>query len=422
MLFGFAYGRLCPAQTGRAAVRIEHSDAGYVLLRGGAKIFIKGAGGASENMQSVAAAGGNSVREWGADEAALEHARQLGLTVLVGLPFASARHDFDYTNAQSVRTQLESALQTVRRLKNNPAVLMWAIGNELELNAPDEQRIAAWKAVEQAARAIKAEDPEHPVIAVLAGPGKDKLAELDRYCPALDAVGINTYGGIMDLPETVKAQGFKRPYIVTEFGPRGHWEVKKTAWGMPIEDTSSQKAEFIVKGYEHAIANQPQCVGSYVFLWGQKQEKTHTWYGLFLPDGTRLGGTDAMQYLWTGKWPEHRCPVIDGTIVAKAEPESDATAPGIFRSGAQIRCSVAARDLDGGPIQVKWEIRRDVSNNPSRGGDPEPAASPIPGAVVSEAGQAAVLKAPASAGDYRIFVYATNGAGGATANLPIEVR
>jgi methylmalonyl-CoA mutase cobalamin-binding subunit len=80
-----------------------------------------------------------------------------------------------------------------------------ALGNELELDASQEQRIGAWKAVEEAARAVKAEDPNYAVIAVLAGAGKDKLRELDQYCPSLDAVGINTYAGIMSLPETIRS-------------------------------------------------------------------------------------------------------------------------------------------------------------------------------------------------------------------------
>jgi Glycosyl hydrolases family 2, TIM barrel domain len=416
----------CPlvsfGQVGSSLVRIEHSRNGYVLLRDGKQFLIKGAGGAREHMENVVAAGGNSIREWSPDKSALETARQLGLTVLVGLPLTAARHGFDYNNPEQVRKQLENVLATVRDLKNNPAVLMWALGNELELNVPKEQRIAAWQAVEQAARAVKLEDPNHPVIAVLAGPGRDKLVELDRYCPSLDAVGINTYGGIMNLPEVIQEQGFKRPYVVTEFGPRGHWEVQKTAWGMPIEDTSTEKADLIVKGYEHAIATQPQCLGSYVFLWGQKQEKTHTWYGLFLPDGTRLGGVDAMTYLWTGKWPEHRCPIIRGTIVAKPEQGTDQIAPDVFRAGSQIHCSVVASESDGGQLTVKWDIRRDVANNSSSGGDPEAVPPPIESAIVRESGDTAIVKLPNSPGDYRIFVYVCNHAGAATANLPIRAQ
>jgi hypothetical protein len=422
LLFGLACPPTCFGQDGSSSVRIERSGNGYLLLRDGKQFFIKGAGGARQHTESVVAAGGNSIREWSPDRAALETARQLGLTVLVGLPFVAARHNFDYTNAEEVRKQVDTVLATVRDLKRNPAVLMWALGNELELDAPKQQRIASWQAVEQTARAVKLEDPNHPVIAVLAGPGKDKLVELDRYCPSLDAVGINTYGGIINLPEIIQAQGLKRPYIVTEFGPRGHWEVQKTAWGMPIEDTSTEKADLIVKGYEHSIAKQSQCLGSYVFLWGQKQEKTHTWYGLFLPDGMRLGGVDAMTYLWTGKWPQHRCPVIQGTIVAKPEQGTDQNAPDVFHAGSQIHCSVVASDSDGDPLMVKWDIRPDVANNPSSGGDPEAAALPIDSAIVRESDDTAIVKLPRSPGDYRIFVYVYNHAGAATANLPIRAQ
>ncbi len=300
---------------------------------------------------------------------------------------------------------------------------MWALGNELELGATDDQRIPAWKAVEQLARAVKREDPAHPVMVVLAGAGENKLRELDRYCPSLDAVGINTYSGIMTLPEKIAEQGFHRPYIVTEFGPRGHWEVAKTSWGMPIEDTSTQKAEFILQGYEHAIANRPQCLGSFVFLWGQKQEKTHTWYGLFLSDGAHLGGVDAMQFLWTGKWPAHRAPVIDGAITAKAEAADGESAAGVFRTGSQILCSVVAKDLDGDPITIKWDVRPDVANNPSSGGDFEPSAAPIPRSIEQQTDQSIVIRLPSTPGAYRIFVYVYNQhSGAATANLPIEAK
>jgi Glycosyl hydrolases family 2, TIM barrel domain len=423
-LLGSGCAQVCLAQDRPSVVRIEHSNDGYVLLRDGKQFFIKGAGGAQERLDTVEAAGGNSIREWSPDETTLDRARHLGLTVLVGLPLGIPRHGFDYGNAELVQKQLADILQTVRHLKDNPAVLMWALGNELELNASQGQRIAAWKAVEEAARAVKAEDPNHPVIAVLAGPGKDKLRELDQYCPSLDAVGINTYGGIMNLPEAIKAQEFKRPYIVTEFGPRGHWEVEKTAWGMPIEDTSTQKEEFIVQGYEHSIAKEGQCLGSYVFLWGEKQEKTHTWYGLFLPDGTRLGGVDAMQYLWTGKWPAHRSPIIQQTISAKTEKATDKDAPGVFQAGATIRCTIVARDPEeGDPLRIKWDIRRDVSNNPSSGGDREAPSPPIAGAVIRESDQTAIIRVPSAPGDYRIFVYVYNMHGGAaTANLPIEAK
>lgn len=396
---------------------------GYTLTRNGQPFFIKGAGGASRYLDQAAADGANSIREWSPDETTLDSARRLGLTVLLGLVVGIPRHGFDYHDGKAVQRQLDETVALVHRLKTNPAVLIWALGNEVELAATTEQRITAWKALEQLARAVKHEDPAHPVIVVLAGAGDNKLRELDQYCPSLDAVGINVYGAIISLPETIAAQGFRRPYIVTEFGPRGHWEVAKTAWGMPIEDTSTQKAKLIEQGYEHAIANHPQCLGSYVFLWGQKQEKTQTWYGLFLPDGAHVGGVDVMQYLWTGNWPAHRVPVIDGNILAKPEDSDSETAEDVFRPGARIVCSIKTSDPDGDRLTTKWELRPDVANNPSSGGDFEPSTAPISGAIERENGQSAVIRVPNTPGDYRIFVYVYNQyKGAATANLPIEVK
>jgi hypothetical protein len=192
---------------------------------------------------------------------------------------------------------------------------------------------------------------------------------------------------------------------------------------MPIEDTSTQKADLIDKGYEHSIAHQPQCLGSYIFLWGQKQEKTQTWYGLFLEDGSHVGGVETMQDLWTGKWPEHRAPVITGTIIAKLQDSDAERALDVFSPGARIVCSIKATDPDNDPITTTWELRPDVANNPNRGGDFEPAAAPIAGAVEQQSAETAVIRIPEKAGDYRVFVYVHNRYKAvATANLPIEAK
>jgi Glycosyl hydrolases family 2, TIM barrel domain len=411
------------AELALPAVHIVIRSGGYTLLRNGQPFFIKGAGGSSPHWDEAVMAGANSIRQWSPDEKTLERVRRQGSTALVGLALGIPRQGFDYRDPAAVQKQLEKTIAVVHHLKTNPAVLIWALGNEVELGATDEQRITAWKALEQLARAVKREDPSHPVILVLAGAGQNKLRELDEYCPSLDAVGINTYGGILSLPEMIAAQGFRRPYLVTEFGPRGHWEVAKTAWGVPIEDTSTQKAALIAQGYEHAIAHQPQCLGSYVFLWGQKQEKTPTWYGLFLEDGAHVGGVDTMQYLWTGQWPAHRAPIIDGTIVAKSEDADGQRAKDVFRPGTRIVCSLKASDPEGNPVTVQWEVRPDVANNPSRGGDFEPSAAPLAGAVEQQNGPSAVIRVPENVGDYRVFAYVHNQyRAAATANLPIEAK
>ena len=70
---------------------------------------------------------------------------------------------------------------------------------------------------------------------------------------------------------------------------------KLQAWGAPIEHNSSEKAASYLRNYQGSIEPlSGQVIGSFAFLWGQKQERTPTWYGMFLPNGDKLAAVDAM--------------------------------------------------------------------------------------------------------------------------------
>ncbi len=399
-------------------VKIVPRDGGFQLLRAGKPYFIRGAGGSAQ-LDRLAAAGGNSIRTWGASAETLDQAAKRGLTVLIGLEVGKPRQGFDYGNAEAVRAQFERARETVSRLKDHPAVLMWALGNESELNASAEDRIRIWKAVEEMADMIKKIDPNHPVITVTAGLGRSNLTELKQYCPSLDAVGVNAYGSLPGIPAAIEKQGWDRPWLVTEFGPRGHWEVARTLWKLPIEDSSTEKADFYLSAYRKAIGGDPRCLGSYVFLWGQKQEKTHTWYGMFLPDGRPLSPVEAIMTAWNGKPPAQRWPRIGARKIEAVTEDGGSIGSGILRPGTRLRCTVDASHPDGGTLKIAWDLRVDVSDNPSTGGDFEPQTKPLEEA----SGPAVMLRLPEKPGNYRIFVYVSDSRDQtATANLPVRVE
>ena len=91
---------------------------------------------------------------------------------------------------------------------------------------------------------------------------------------------------LINLPRYLKESGWTGPYVVTEWGATGHWESGKTSWGAPLENNSTTKAELYRKRYDAVIGSDTrQCLGSFVFLWEQKQERTPTWYGMFLGSG-----------------------------------------------------------------------------------------------------------------------------------------
>jgi hypothetical protein len=404
-------------KTAPSVVKIQQIGRRFELTRNGQPYFIKGAGG-SDYLDELVAAGGNSIRAWSSSKDLLDKAIKNGLTVCMGLRMRPPRHGADYQDAKMLKDQRDRICDEVMKLKDHPAILMWGIGNEVELDASPEVGILVWKEIEIIAKMIKDIDKNHPVITVISGVGQ-KLEDIKRLCPTLDAIGINSYGQLSRVPSEIKQYGWQKPYIITEFGPRGWWEVKKTAWGLPLEDTSTEKSQFYYDAYKAGIDNKPNCLGSYVFLWGNKQEKTHTWFNMFLPEGSPTEMIDTMTFLWTGKWPANRAPKI-GSKQIYAEGNDTFH---IYKPSSRVVFRVQAIDPDGDNLTIKWDIRKDESDNPGTGGDREERIPPIEGAIVSSESNCAVIHIPAQAGNYRVFAYVSDPSGKtATVNLPIQVK
>jgi hypothetical protein len=406
------------ALAGPSQVKIVKQGDGFSLLRNGQPYFAKGAVGAV-HLEELVAAGGNSIRA-GVD--ALDRSQALGLSVLADLPFGKQRWGFNYDDPASVKQQREQSRAIVEQHKDHPAVLAWALGNELEIGTTAGQRAVLWKEIDEVARMIHSIDPNHPVITVVGGQYKDMLHELNQYCPHLDAVGLNSYADMLTLPEDIRREGWTRPYWVTEFGPRGHWQSPRTAWKLPIENSSTEKAEFYRKAYEHAVQGRPQCLGSYVFHWAQHHEKTHTWYGMFLEDGSRTEAVDVMTYLWSGRWPPNRSPRLGTGSIHIGTENGAAEGPPVLPPGAVLHCRLDASDPDGDALQYSWDLRLDVSGDPKVGGDREEPTPPIDGLVLAAERDYATFRLPEKEGSYRLFAYVRDGHGNsATANFPLRV-
>ncbi len=399
-------------------VTIIQTSEGWRLLRHGEPFFIKGAVG-NRFLDRLVSAGGNSIRAGVRD---LDTAHALGLTVLVNLPFGKPRWGFDYTDRTAVARQLDELREMVQAVKDHPALLMWAIGNELEIWTTPEQREPLWRAVNETAQMIHEVDGNHPVLTPVGCDYRHLLWEIDEQCPALDAIGINAYQDMLTLPEDLRQLRWTRPYVVTEFGPRGHWQVIKTPWGMPIEDSSTHKAEFYRRAYEHAVQNRPQCLGAYVFHWSFHHEKTHTWYGMFLEDGSPTEPVELMQFLWTGRYPGNRCPRIEDMWLQQ-ENSTVHRVYAVLPAGERVEAHVKASDPDGDALSVRWELRPDVADNPNVGGDREEPVQPIAGAVLESVENRAMVQMPSQPGKYRLFVYVCDPQrNAATANMPLLIR
>jgi hypothetical protein len=400
-----------------SVVRIVERDGAFELLVNGAPFYVRGAGLEKGDIEQLAARGGNAFRTWRSDdgERLLERARRNGLFVALGLDMRPERHGFDYGDAAAVAKQLDGLRAQVRRFRADPALLVWVVGNELNLEGSDPR---VWDAVEQAVRMIHAEDPQHPVLTTLAGFDPRIVAEVMARAPSLDLVGIQLYGDIVGLSAQLAASGWSKPYLVTEWGPTGHWESPKTPWGAPVEQDSTRKADGLVARYRDVIAaDRRQGLGSFVFLWGQKQERTPTWYGLFLPGGESTAGVDAMQHAWTGTWPANRAPAI-----APLQLDGRGAGDGVtLVPGQAVTANVATRDPDGDPIALAWVLREET-RAATIGGDREDVPPNVRLRGASDDGMALHFDAPGTPGAYRLFVEVRDGQGHAAhANLPFRV-
>lgn len=395
-------------------VELRQVDGAWQLYRDGEPYLIRGAGGTG-SLARLAAAGGNSIRTWSTDDvqAVLDEAHALGMTVAVGLWLEHERHGFDYGDKREVRKQLKRIRQDVLRYKDHPALLLWGVGNEMEgFESGDDPQI--WAAVNDVAAMIKELDPHHPTMTVTAEIGGGRVEMVHKHTPAIDIHGINAYGGASSIGKRLQEAGATKPYVITEFGPAGPWEMPTTDWGAPFEQTSTQKADAYRQSYQQSIIDNPgMALGAYAFLWGAKMEGTATWFGMILDDGSTLSALDVMSEFWTGVVPADRAPTIaDVTIDTDTRLDP----------GTEFTATTTVADPEGEQVKLLWVLRPE-SGEYTTGGDFRPAMADIEGAVLATEGNSAKIRMPDNPGSYRLFAYAYDPSGNAaTANIPLLVK
>jgi hypothetical protein len=410
-------------------VEVAETDGRYRLHVDGEPFFVEGAGLEFGDVARLAAHGGNSFRTWRTDNGqqtareVLDEAHAHGLMVTMGLEIARERpgqgrgiFGFDYDDEAAVAEQLERVRAEVEALKDHPALLAWGIGNELNL---ESENLRVWNAVGEIAEMIHEVDPHHPTTTMLAGISKELVDAIEERAPRLDFLSVQFYADVENLQQRLADAGYDGPYMVTEWGATGHWEVEPTPWGAAPENTSSVKADLYRSRYEDALlVDERRLLGSYVFLWGQKQERTPTWYGMFMPTGEKTEAVDAMEYVWTGRWPENRAPRVEMPTL-NGQTAGDHVR---LRPGQSVPAAIAATDPEGDALRYVWEVREETQAQ-STGGDDEAEPARIDGALDDADTARPTLRAPDQPGAYRLFVAIYDGAGSAAhANIPFYVE
>ena len=418
-----------------AHVTIVKEQDVYQLRVNGKPFIVKGAGiskAAGNNIAALAEAGGNSFRTWsqtGAEQY-LAAAKASGLMVVMGFDLKQELHGFDYNDKAAVAAQFARAKAMVDQYKNHPNLLAWAVANEPNLVfAQDGSRKLAnpkvYDAIGEIIDYIHKVDPHHPVTYTFAGISAEEIGIALTHTPQVDFISVQVYADLENIPQLIRAANVDKPFMITEFGALGHWERPSTSWGREIEESSGTKAASLALRIQKGIANNPtgKDIGHFAFMWGQKQERTPTWYGMFNKDGTTDARIDELTKFWTGSYPANRAPLTtDITLNQQRAEQSVYVAP-----GSRVQVQVTATDPDNDKLRYDWVLLEEVATR-SEGGafEAEPDAVPLHASNKNTPDYRAgklMFTAPATEGEYRIFAYVYDDKGKVgNANFPFYVK
>lgn len=402
-------------------IEIKQAADGYKLYIDGRETYIKGVGG-TYRLDVAAQNGANAFRTWGGNveevKKALASAAENKMYVMqgIGMTKDSIRY-YDDAYKNKMREEVRVLAET---FKNDTSLLAWGIGNEIELGNANIG--VAWQFVEELAQLIKSIDKRHLVSTVISY-NPSALDSIAKYVPSLDYVGINVYGPMGEVKKTVDQSNYKGAFMITEWGPTGWWETASTEWKAPIEQTSEEKRQVYEERYTKYIQSNTRCLGSFVFLWGQKEERTPTWFSMFVEDdvenlplhGEKTPMVEAMQRVWTGNTLTETAPVIEGMTINDKHAIDNIR----IKAGIPFEAQVTVTDKENSRLTYVWEVLKEATVL-GFGGSYEPRPDRVGEVVASDTN---VYEGIISeSGEYRLYVYVLDNTGFvSTINIPFQI-
>jgi hypothetical protein len=297
--------------------------------------------------------GVNTIRLWATNENTdklLDVAQSHGIKVMMGIWMRHGRpgmeddDSFNYLeDKEGMEAMYENAIKVVERYKDHPAVLTWTVGNEVYLNmATDAEKEAYSKLLERICSQIKKIDANHPIASVEAW--TFGLDWWQKFVPSIDIYGLNSYGaGANFLAVELEKRGIDKPYIVTEFGVTGEWDIKAKKNGIVIEPNDKEKYNAIALGYHDWIKNKPNCLGVYVFHYANGDDFISPW--LFTHHRQMIRPQYwAIREAYTGKKPINNTPVIESFELPDTK----------IKSAAWISVSLNVSDVENDSLDISF--------------------------------------------------------------------
>jgi hypothetical protein len=307
------------------------------------------------DLQSL---GVNSIRLWATNEHTaklLDVAESYKIKVLVGIWMRHGRpgmeddDSFNYLEDEKGKEAMyANAIKVVKQYKDHPAVLAWGVGNEVYLNtATDEEKKAYSLFLEKVCSEIKKLDANHPIVSVEAW--TFGLDWWEKYVPSIDIYGLNCYGaGASILQDELDKRGINKPYIITEFGVTGEWDIQADKHGIKIAPDDEEKYKAITEGYANWIKPKPSCLGVYVFHYGNGNTFGARWL-LSHVDSLYRPAYWAMRKAFSGKDPINHIPEIAQFGLPDTPFQSQSWVP--------VRLSVKDKEQDALEIRFSYNQR-----------------------------------------------------------------
>ncbi|MEV4708547.1 discoidin domain-containing protein [Actinoplanes sp. NPDC049316] len=399
---------------GPSTVRVTGTQGNWQLTVNGSPYEIKGLtygppqAAADGYMRDLKSMGVNTIRIWGVDDAntptLLDRAAQQGIKVIVG---HWLNQGADYVNDTAYKNSVKAEIVArVNALKNRQGVLMWDVGNEVILTMQDHglsaaeveaRRVGYAKFVNEVAQAIHAADPNHPVTSTDAYTGAWPYYK--QYAPDLDLLAVNSYGAIGNVKQDWINGGYTKPYIVTEGGPAGEWEVPADVNGVPTEPTDLQKRAGYTASWNAIKAHPGVALGATEFHYGLENDFGGVWLNTFTGGWRRLG-YHALRQAYTGQASADTPPEITAMSV------SNQTA---VPAGGTFTVTASATDPNGDLIRynLMYSDKHITGNTGLRH------------VTFTDNGNGTfTARAPEKLGVWKVYVYAYDGQG----NVGIEQR
>jgi hypothetical protein len=403
---------------GPGAVRVTGSQGNWQLTVNGTPYVVKGltwgppVAQAATYLPDLRVMGVNTVRTWGTDGSTLpllDAAAANGIRVINGFwlqpgggPGSGGCVNY-VTDANYKATTLTEIQRWVTAYRAHPGVLMWNVGNESVLGMQncfsgaelEAQRTAYTRYVNDAARAIHAIDPNHPVTSTDAWTGAWPYYKANS--PDLDLYAVNAYNAVCRVRQDWISGGFTKPYILTEGGPAGEWEVPNDANGVPTEPTDVQKRDGYANAWNCLMSHAGVALGGTLFHYGLEGDFGGVWFNL-VPNNEKRLSYYAVRSLYGGTPAANTPPVISSMTLSRT---ADVPAGGTFTVTATVS------DPNGDPISYTMGYNSKYLN-----GSGGIIAAPFTG------GGPFTVTAPQQLGVWKLYLYARDGHG----NVGIETR